>query len=103
MWVSGQVPIDPQSGRMVKGDIRMQTQRVIDNLEEILHAGGSNLRKVVRVDIFLVDLARDFAAVNEVYVERFKGPLFPSRQTVQAAALPLGAPIEMSCVAYLEG
>lgn len=98
VFVSGQLPIDPFTGKMVSGDIREMTSQVIDNIEAILIAGGSSLFKVVRVEIFLTDLARDFGAVNEVYGERFRGEVKPARQTVQVAALPLASPIEISCI-----
>ncbi|MFQ5730307.1 MAG: Rid family hydrolase [Waddliaceae bacterium] len=101
LFVSGQLPIDPKTGEMVAGDIRLLTRQVVDNLEAILRAGGSSLQQVLRVDIFLIDLKEDFVAMNEEYAKRFKGPNFPARQTVQVSALPLGSSIEMSCVAYV--
>jgi len=101
VFVSGQLPLDPKEGNLVKGDIQAQTRQVIDNIEAILEAAGSNLQNVLRVDIFLKDLKGDFQAVNEVYAQRFSGVPEPARQTVQVSELPLGAPIEMSCIAYI--
>jgi 2-iminobutanoate/2-iminopropanoate deaminase len=101
LFVAGQLPIDPKTGEMVDGGIRLLTHQVIDNLEAILKAGGSGLQQVLRVDIFLIDIKKDFAAMNEEYAKRFQGPNFPVRQTVQVSGLPLGASIEMSCVAYV--
>lgn len=98
LFVSGQLPIDPKTGTLITGDMRILTKQVIDNLEEILHAGGSSLDRVVRVDVFLKDL-KDFAAMNEEYAKRFNGSVTPARQTIQVADLPLGSPIEISCIA----
>lgn len=100
LFLSGQIPLDPQTGKLIEGDIRAMTNRVLDNLEAVLHAGGSSFDQVVRVDIFLKDLKKDFAAVNEEYAKRFKSGISPARQTVQAAELPLGSLIEISCIAY---
>lgn len=98
LFISGQLPIDPKTGKLIEGDIRAMTNQVIDNLEAILRSGGSNLDLVVRTDIFLTDL-KDFAAVNEEYGKRFKGGIFPARQTIQVTGLPLGSSIEISCIA----
>lgn len=101
LFVSGQLPIDPQTQQMVEGDIEKQTVQVIDNLEAILKEAGSSLHCVLRVDIFLKDLARDFARVNAIYAKRFTGEHPPARQTVQVSELPKGSPIEISCIAYV--
>lgn len=98
-FVSGQLPLDPKTGKLIEGDIRLATRQVIDNLEAILHAAGSSLNDVIRTDIFLIDLKRDFAVMNEEYATRFKGDVVPARQTIQVAALPLGAMVEISCIA----
>lgn len=102
IFVSGQLPIDPATGRLLEGGISLQTHRVIDHIEAILKAAGSSLAHVLRVEIFLKDLARDFPVVNAEYAKRFTGEPQPARQTIQAAELPLGAPIEISCIAYRE-
>lgn len=98
LFVSGQLPIDPNTGKLIEGDIKMLTRKVIENLEAILHKASSSLALVVRTDVFLTDL-KNFAAMNEVYALHFKGPVYPARQTIQVAALPLGAEIEISCIA----
>jgi 2-iminobutanoate/2-iminopropanoate deaminase len=98
IFVSGQLPLDPATGKIVEGDIRTQIARVIKNLQAILEAAGSSLKDVVRTDVFLQDLA-DFAPMNEEYAKHFEGPVFPARQTIQVAKLPLNAPIEISCIA----
>lgn len=100
IFVSGQLPIDPATNQLVQGEMRALTNRVLDNIEAILVAGNSSLKHVLRVDIFLVNLA-DFAIVNEVYATRFSSQTAPARQTIQVAALPKGASIEISCIAYV--
>ncbi len=100
VFVSGQIPLDPESGKLVEGDIRTLTHRVIDNLEGVLKESGATLCDVIRVEVFLTDM-NDFAAVNEVYAKRFVGDPLPARQAVQVAALPLGVSIELSCIAII--
>ena len=102
LFVSGQLPIDSQTGKLVEGGIRPMTQQVLKNIEAILKEGGSSLQKVVRIDIFLKDLKNDFSPMNEEYAKIFPGPIFPARQTVQVSELPLGSPIEISCIAFGE-
>jgi 2-iminobutanoate/2-iminopropanoate deaminase len=99
IFVSGQLPIDPKTGKLIEGDIKAMTKQVIDNLEAILSAADSSLESVVRTDVFLKDLKKDFAAMNEEYAARFTGSAAPARQTVQVSELPLSSPIEISCIA----
>jgi 2-iminobutanoate/2-iminopropanoate deaminase len=98
IFVSGQLPIDLATGKLITGDIKTLTKQVIDHLEAILQASGSGLEWVVRTDVFLKDL-KDFAAMNEEYAKRFHGHIVPARQTIQVADLPMGSPIEISCIA----
>lgn len=98
LFVSGQLPIDPKTGQLVEGGIKPSASMVFDNIAAILKAAGLGLHSVVRVEIFLKDL-NEFPAVNELYREYFKGPIFPARQTVQVVRLPLDAIIEASCIA----
>lgn len=98
IFVSGQLPINPLTHELLQGDIQELTYRVIKNIEAILQAAGSQLQLVVRTDVFLINL-KDFEGMNREYARHFVGPLFPARQTVQVAALPLGSPIEISCIA----
>jgi len=98
LFVSGQLPIDPATGKLVPMEIRQQTNRVLDNLEAILNAAGCTLADVVRCDVFLKDL-NDFSALNEEYAKRFTQPVPPARQTIQVAKLPLDALVEISCIA----
>jgi 2-iminobutanoate/2-iminopropanoate deaminase len=101
VFVSGQLPIDPTTGKLIEGDIKALTQRVIDNIEAILKAAGSDLKHVVRTDVFLKDLKKDFGQMNEAYATRFTGATPPARQTIQVPELPLGSPIEISCIAIV--
>jgi len=98
IFVSGQLPIDPATDEMISGDIRALTNRVIDNIEAILTASSSGLHQVVRIEIFLQNMD-DFAAVNEVYSERFTSHPQPARQAVEVTRLPKNSQIEISCIA----
>ncbi len=98
VFCSGQIPLDPQSGAFVgEGDVRAQAKRVMENLAAVLEAAGSSLARVVRTTIFLADLG-DFAVVNEVYGSFFPAEP-PARATVQVAALPRGARVEIDAIA----
>ena|SRR5688572_5723082 len=99
IYTAGQIPLVPGTGKLVEGDIKLQTHQVMQNLSHILSAAGSSLAQVVKTTIFLVDMA-DFAAVNEVYASFFKSD-YPARSTVQVSALPLGARIEVEVVALI--
>lgn len=98
LYIAGQVPIDPQTGSLVGyGDIRIQTERVLDSMGAILQAAGMGFQDLVKVGIFLTNFD-DFAAVNEIYGKRFgDGP--PARTTVQIARFPMGFLIEMDAIA----
>jgi reactive intermediate/imine deaminase len=99
IWVSGQIPLDPATKEMVAGDIEAQVRRVFDNVKAIVTAAGAGMDDVVKVNIFLVDLA-NFALVNKVMAEYFREP-YPARAAVGAAALPRGAQVEMECIVSL--
>lgn len=99
LFVSGQIPLDPVTGQPIPGDIGVQTSRVMENLKAVLEAGGASFDKVVKTTIFVADMA-DAAKINEAYARYFpKTP--PARATVQVAALPRGARVEIDCVAAL--
>ncbi|MGM0451716.1 MAG: RidA family protein [Thermodesulfobacteriota bacterium] len=100
VFVSGQIPLEPATGNLIEGDIRAQTERALQNMTAIVHAAGSRLDQVVKVELFLADI-NDFAAVNEVYGEFFRDAR-PARQAVGVAGLPKGAEIEVSCIAMAE-
>ncbi len=97
VFLSGQIPLDPATGALVQGDIAAQTTRVMENLRAVLAAAGCSFADVVRTTIYLVDLAH-FATVNETYGRFFEAP-FPARATVQVAALPKGAQVEIDAIA----
>ena len=97
LFTSGQIPLDPATGRLVEGSIEVQTRRVLENLRAVLEAGGTSFSDVVKVTIYLTNLA-DFATVNGIYASFFPSAP-PARSTVQVAALPLGAAIEIDLVA----
>ena len=100
LFCSGQIPLDPATGKMVEGGIKVQTERVLQNLEAVLASGGASLRSVVKTTVYLVDLA-DFPAMNGVYGTFFpENP--PARATVQVAKLPAGALVEIDAVASFE-
>ncbi len=97
IYCSGQIPLDPQTGHMVEDDVQAQTHRVMQNLAAVLQAAGASLAAVVKTTIYLTDLA-NFALVNQVYGSYFpQSP--PARSTVQVAALPRGAAVEIDAVA----
>ena len=99
LFLSGQTPIDPATGRLVDGDVTVQTRRVLDNLEAVLRAAGGTLADVVKVNVYLTSMD-DFAAMNAAYAEAFTEP-FPARTTVAVAGLPLGARVEIEAVAAI--
>ncbi|NJN67741.1 MAG: RidA family protein [Chloroflexaceae bacterium] len=97
VFVSGQIPLDPDTGELVGPDIALQTRRVLQNLQAILEGAGSSLDRVVKTTVFLTDIG-DFAAMNQVYAEFFPHAP-PARSAVQVAALPRGASIEIEAIA----
>jgi 2-iminobutanoate/2-iminopropanoate deaminase len=98
LFCAGQIPVDPISGQLVAGDIRAQTGRVLQNVNIILRDQGLTFEHVVKTTVFMTNLA-DFAAMNEVYAKHFhKDP--PARSTVQVAALPRGANVEIEVIAH---
>lgn len=100
VYTAGQIALDPATGQLVEGDVQAQTDRVLQNLRAVLKAAGSSLKNVVKTTVFLQDMA-DFAPMNEVYGRYFdKKP--PARSTVQVAALPLGAQVEIEAVALVK-
>ena len=100
IFVSGQIPLDPKTGRLIIGNIDAQTHRVIQSIKAILEASGATLKDVVHTTIFLTDL-KYFSVVNEVYATYFKPPE-PARSTVQVTGLPNGSCIEVNAIASLE-
>ena len=99
VWVSGQVAVDPATGRLVEDDVGLQTALALRHVAAILAAAGGGLGDVVKTTVFLADMG-DFAAMNEVYAHAF-GEAAPARATVEVAGLPLGARVEIAAVAVL--
>ncbi|NVN98267.1 MAG: RidA family protein [Geobacteraceae bacterium] len=97
IFFSGQIPLDPSSGEVVKGDISIQTELVMNNIEALLVAAGSGFEDIVKTTIFLTDLA-DFSVVNGIYGKRFTCEP-PARSTVEVKALPRGVNIEIEVIA----
>ena len=102
-WIvlAGQVPLDPATGTLVPGDAAAQAQQVLDNIVAVLTDCGAQLTDVAKTTVFVTDLG-DFAAVNEVYAAAF-GDHRPARSTVQVAALPVGAKVEIEAWVYRPG
>ena len=99
MFVSGQIPINPETGQFVAGGVAEQTAQVLKNLKAVLEASGSSLDQVVKTTVFLADM-KEFSGMNEVYATFFSGPP-PARATVAAAGLPRDARVEIEAVALV--
>ncbi len=99
LFVSGQIPLDPQTGQLVQGGIAAAAERALRNLEAVFKAAGAGLDQAVKVNVYLKDL-NDFAAVNEVY-SRFFGSSKPARACVECSRLPRDVPVEIDAVAWL--
>ncbi|MBA4150831.1 MAG: RidA family protein [Verrucomicrobia bacterium] len=98
LFSAGQIPLNPADGNLVAGDITAQTEQVLQNVKAILEDQGLTFQNVVKSTVFMVNLA-DFAAMNEVYAKYFTSD-FPARSTVQVAALPKGASVEIEIIAH---
>jgi 2-iminobutanoate/2-iminopropanoate deaminase len=98
LFCAGQIPIDPVSGNLVSGDIKVQTERVLQNVKAILDDQKLTFGNVVKSTVFLTNLA-DFAGMNEIYAKYFTSD-FPARSTIQVAGLPKGANVEIEVIAY---
>ena len=99
IYLSGQIPLDPKTKELVKGDIRVQTRQVFENLVAVSEAAGGSLANAVRITIYLTDLA-NFSVVNEVMAEFCKEP-YPARVTIGVAQLPRGAAVEVDGILVL--
>ncbi len=99
LFTSGQLPIDPSTGKIPEGTIEDRAHLVFKNLDAIAKEAGTNLDNAVKTTVYLADI-NDFAAVNQVYAQYFKEP-FPARSAFQVAALPLGADVEVEAVFQL--
>jgi 2-iminobutanoate/2-iminopropanoate deaminase len=98
LFSAGQIPLDPATGDLVQGDIKAQTERVLQNVKAILEDQSLTFANVVKATVFLTNLG-DFAGMNEIYAKYFTDD-FPARSTIQVAALPKGANVEIEVVAH---
>ena len=97
VFLSGQIPLDPNTEQLISGDIAAQTERALQNISGILEAAGSSIGQVIKTTVFLKDM-NDFAAMNEVYGRYFSANA-PARSTIQAARLPRDVRVEIDCIA----
>ena len=100
LYLAGQIPIDPISGKMVEGDVKVQTRQVLKNIEAVLLAAGASFQSIVKTTVFLKDM-NDFAAMNEVYSE-FLSTSAPARSTIEVVRLPRDARVEIETVAVVD-
>jgi reactive intermediate/imine deaminase len=100
VYLSGQTPIDPATGQLVEGPIDVHIRRVFENLEAVAGAAGGNFSQVVKLNVFLTDLA-NFATLSDVMKQYFTAP-YPARSTIQVAGLPRGAQVEMDAILVLD-
>ncbi len=98
LYVSGQIAIDPSSGELLQGDIKAETQLVLENLKAVVEAGQMQLTDVVKCSIFISDM-NNFGKINEVYASYFDGDAAPARETVEVSVLPKNVNVEISCIA----
>ncbi len=99
LFLSGQIPLEPESGEILKGNIKEQTKQILENLNNVLIAGGSSLDNVLKTTIFLANM-EDYATVNEVYAQFFEKSQ-PARSTVQVSRLPMDVKIEIDAIACI--
>ncbi|MDD3877240.1 MAG: RidA family protein [Bacteroidales bacterium] len=100
LFVSGQIPVNPISGQIVKESIESEARQVLENIKAILSEAGMDFSNIVKTSIFITDMG-NFAIVNKVYAEYFTGE-FPARETIQVGALPLGVNVEISAIAVTQ-
>lgn len=98
LFLSGQTPLEPATGRLVEGDISAQAEQVFKNIHAVLEAAGLNFDNAIKLTVFLTDM-NNYVAVNEVYAKQFEAP-FPARSAVAVAALPVNAQVEIELVAH---
>ncbi|WP_048148065.1 RidA family protein [Palaeococcus ferrophilus] len=101
LFIAGQIPINPETGALVEGDIKAQTRQALENVKAIVEAAGGSLNDVVKVTVYLRDMG-DFGAMNEVYSEYFNSSK-PARAAVEVSNLPKGVAIEVEAIAYIPG
>ncbi len=99
LFVSGQIPIDPETGELVKGSFEEQARRALENLKAVVEAAGGSMDDLVKVTVYITDMDR-FGEFNKIYSEYFRSAP-PARAVVEVSRLPLGVPIEIEAIAYL--
>ncbi len=99
LYISGQIPLDPATGEIVRGPFEAQVRRVLDNIREIVEAAGGTLSDIVKVTVYLKDISK-FKEFNKIYSEYFKS-LPPARVVVEVSNLPLNAEVEIEAIAYI--
>ena len=99
VYLSGQIPMDPKTGKIVEGDIAAQTRQVLENVRSVLTSAGSGMDRVLKTTVYMIDLG-EFPQMNDVYATFFPG-VKPARATVQVGRLPLGARVEIDAIAFL--
>lgn len=99
VYCSGQIAIDPITNELVENDITVQTNQIFNNIKALLNSSGSDLSKVLKVNVYLTNID-DFATVNEIYASYFEGTDYPARSCVEVSNLPKGALIEIEVIAY---
>lgn len=100
LYVSGQIPLDPESGEIISDDVAEQTKRVLDNMKAVVAAADTGMDRIVKVTIYIVDM-QQFAVINEIYGTYFQAP-FPARACVEVSKLPKGVQVEMDAIALLK-
>lgn len=101
VFLSGQIPIEPLTGELAKGDIASQTKQVLTNMKMVLEEAGGSMKDVVKTTVYLKDISK-FSGMNAVYEEFFTAP-YPARSTVEVSDLPKGADVEIDAIAVIEG
>ncbi|PIR44098.1 reactive intermediate/imine deaminase [Candidatus Wolfebacteria bacterium CG10_big_fil_rev_8_21_14_0_10_31_9] len=99
IFCSGQIPINPETGLIIDGSIKEQTEQIIKNIKAVLNEAGVDLASVVKTDVYLSDM-ENFVLMNEVYAKNFSSQPYPARATVEVSRLPKDVLIELSCIAY---
>ena len=100
LFVSGQLGVDPNTGKLLGNTIEEQTRQALNNVEAILQSAGLSLKHVVRADVYLKDM-NDVQGMNAVYAERFSQAIKPARTSLQVASLPHGGLVEITCIAFI--
>jgi 2-iminobutanoate/2-iminopropanoate deaminase len=100
IYLSGQIPVDPQSGTLIEADIALQTKQVFANIAVVLDAAGSTFSNVLKTTVFLTDM-NNFPLMNEIYASYFDSDDAPARSTIQVSALPLGSLVEVEVIAEI--